>query len=449
MKRCREAIGQPELDGIAFRAAAPTGQSSLFPLATSSLPQNATAAATATTTRPPIPVTRRVPKAWRDALAGALSGAFARTVTAPVERVKLILQLQNSTKQQHPYYHRTPPQQQQEQQQRGRGLSRSRGAAWDVCWQIYQQEGIVAFWRGNGQNILRVAGQAGLHFALMDYYKSLASSKWLLDRGGTVLQQHRKNGIPTTTTTTTTESQKEQFQRWMVSFVAGGLSGATTTTLLYPTEFLRTRLALDVGRRRTTTTTTSTTKRPSSTSTSSFPGQQPIRQYRGMKDIVVEVLRTDGIKGMYQGYGISLGGSVVYRLLYLGGYDAAKEEVLLWKHRARPIQDERVFVVTDRNPINPNSVDMTWTERFVLAQVVSLSAGTVCYPIDSVRRRMMMQAGKAIDERKYVSSIQCFHVMWTTEGIRGFYLGFGPNIVRSIGGALALVAYDALKETMG
>lgn len=389
MKRCREAIGQPGVDVMEFRCT--KDLSSQFPLATSSVPQS-------TTSPPP---TRPVPKPWRDALAGALSGAFARTVTAPIERVKLILQLQGSTK------HRYPNQ----------PGGAARWTAWDVCRQIYQEEGILSFWRGNWQNVLRVAGQAGLHFALMDYYKSLASSPWLLERG-TLLQQQKD----------ITDSQQEQLRRWVVSFVAGGLSGATTTTLLYPTEFLRTRLALDLGRNPTVSS-----------------NANPTRAYRGIRDIFVEVLRTDGIRGIYNGYGISLAGSVLYRLLYLGGYDAAKDELLLWKRR-RQIQYDQLGT---KRTSSDNSVNMTWTERFILAQIVSLSAGTICYPIDSVRRRMMMQAGKPMDERKYRNSFQCFRVVWANEGLRGFYLGFGPNIIRSIGGALALVAYDALKTTLG
>ena len=100
------------------------------------------------------------------------------------------------------------------------------------------------------------------------------------------------------------------------------------------------------------------------------------------------------------------------------------------------------------NKTNLPETKTTFAERFILAQLVSLSAGTICYPIDSVRRRLMMQAGKPATERLYRNSFHCFRQVWVREGVRGFYLGLAPNLVRSIGGALMLVAYDALKELL-
>ncbi|KAL3918861.1 MAG: hypothetical protein SGILL_004044 [Bacillariaceae sp.] len=307
--------------------------------------------------------------AVRDAAAGALSGAFARTATAPIERVKLILQLQGSSKSKStstsPSVTQATP-----------------TSALSVTRQIYETEGFLAFWRGNSQNVIRAAGQAALNFALMEYYKNIAMAAL-----------------------TTPQS-------WMVSFLAGGMAGGTVTTVLYPTEFLRTRLALDLG---------------------GNSSQQ--RQYRGTWDATTQILRSDGIQGIYRGYGISLAGSVLYRLLYLGGYDAFKTE---WHH----------WQLLESEKLGTDYIPMTWTERFFLAQFVSLSAGAICYPIDSVRRRMMMQAGKSWDQQLYHNSFQCFARIWSREGWRGFYLGFGPNVFRSIGGALALVAYDGFKAVM-
>ena len=101
--------------------------------------------------------------AGKDAIAGALSGAFARTVTAPIERVKLILQLQNSTT---TATTTSIPS--------SRSSSSSRTTAFGVTKQIIETEGISAFWRGNLQNVIRAGGQAALNFALMDYYKGIA-----------------------------------------------------------------------------------------------------------------------------------------------------------------------------------------------------------------------------------------------------------------------------------
>mmetsp|Transcript_12291 Transcript_12291/g.26037 ORF Transcript_12291/g.26037 Transcript_12291/m.26037 type:complete len:179 (-) Transcript_12291:140-676(-) len=177
---------------------------------------------------------------------------------------------------------------------------------------------------------------------------------------------------------------------------------------------MRTRLALDIG------------------SSRMYP--------RGMRDVFSAILKTDGIRGMYQGYGIALTGVVIYRALHLGGYDACKTELL---HR-------RGIGSASRTQNDPkNELAITIGERFAIAQIVSITAGTVCYPIDSVRRRLMMQAGQQVNERRYTNSVDAFRKILTTEGVQGFYLGLGPNIVRSIGGALILVSYDVFQDSMG
>lgn len=261
-----------------------------------------------------------------------------------------------------------------------------------MCHQIYSTEGgLRAFWRGNGPNVVRQAGASALNFMLMDRYKTIISPimNTTLSFPSNRPHEARKRG------------------RTMVSaFLSGGLAGGTTTTFLYPFEFMRTRLALDVGLSRM------------------YP--------RGMRDVFFKISKTDGIRGMYQGYGIALTGVVIYRALHLGGYDACKTELLY----RRSISD------------CDNKSKITIGEQLAIAQIVTIIAGTVCYPIDSVRRRLMMQAGRPVNVRPYASSVDAFQKIITTEGVRGFYLGLGPNIVRSIAGALLLVSYDVFREGM-
>jgi solute carrier family 25 (mitochondrial adenine nucleotide translocator), member 4/5/6/31 len=317
------------------------------------------------------------PQQWKDAVAGAGAGAFSKTMMAPIERIKLILQLQGSLKN---HQHYNPHQN-----------------ARQVAYHVYKEEGIVAFWRGNLPNVLRTAGQAALNFALMDHYKQV------VNRTLPVILPNKFSS----------EEESQRAKKLASSFLSGGLAGGTATTILYPVEFLRTRLAMDQGR------------------------SLAARQYSGMGDVLYKTVVSDGVRGVYQGYGIALWGSVLYRLLHLGGYDALKSEWLLIKNS---------------NAVSTSVGELTqqysWAERFTLAQLVSLTAGTICYPIDSVRRRLMMQAGKAKEARLYRNSIHCFQKVFREEGFRGFYLGLAPNLVRSIGGALMLVAYDEFRSML-
>ena len=220
------------------------------------------------------------------------------------------------------------------------------------------------------------------------------------------------------------------------SFLSGGLAGGTVTTVLYPVEFVRTRLAMDIG------------------GTKDAPRLYP----GGMKDVCLSISRADGARGFYQGYGIALVGVVLYRALHLGGYDAVKTEILHRKGHDISLLGDFHITSPDTNQNNTQSAEgnskgipstsppgLTMGERFLAAQIVSITAGTVCYPIDSIRRRLMMQAGVPKEDRLYKNSFDCFRRVIVTEGLRGFYLGIGPNLIRSFGAALLLVSYDVLK----
>lgn len=65
------------------------------------------------------------------------------------------------------------------------------------------------------------------------------------------------------------------------------------------------------------------------------------------------------------------------------------------------------------------------------------------YPIDSVRRRMMMEAGRP--KPLYKSSLDCARRVLMDEGHRGFYRGLSANLARGIGTSALLVLYDEIR----
>jgi solute carrier family 25 (adenine nucleotide translocator) protein 4/5/6/31 len=353
---------------------------------------------------------RAIPQ-WREALAGAAAGAFSKTALAPVERIKLLSEyrlflfhiLYLCFVAQAHVLHLSPTFLKSIsclEQLQGSVSFASNQSAWQVGLSVYRQEGLLAFWRGNLPNVLRTAGTAAINFTCMDYYKKVAVAPFF---DSVVVS--RSSSRESTAAETARHQRRRQL---LTSFVSGGFAGATSTTLLYPFEFLRTRLAMDVG-----------------------AGSN--RQYcHGMRQVVTTIFRSDGVRGFFQGYGIALSGGIIYRILFLGGYDGLKDEVLY-----RNQSSNRMSTST-----------LSWKERMAIAQTISLSAGTICYPFDSVRRRMMMQAGNALSNRRYRNSMHCVAAVLKQEGVRGFYLGIGPNLVRSVSGALLLVGYDVVKTLL-
>ena len=80
----------------------------------------------------------------------------------------------------------------------------------------------------------------------------------------------------------------------------------------------------------------------------------------------------------------------------------------------------------------------------MFAQVVTVLSGIASYPLDTVRRRLMMQSGRA--DKMYSGTMDCFKVIARDEGIKAFFKGAGSNVIRGTGGALVLVLYERIQK---
>lgn len=135
-------------------------------------------------------------------LAGGVSGAVAKTCTAPIERVKLIIQTQDAN-----------PKIISGEVARYTGIG-------DCFTRVTKEQGIKAFWRGNMTNIIRYFPTQAFNFAFKDSIKA-------------VFPKADKN--------------TEFVKFFAINVASGGLAGAGSLLLVYPLDYARTRLASDVG----------------------------------------------------------------------------------------------------------------------------------------------------------------------------------------------------------
>ena len=78
------------------------------------------------------------------------------------------------------------------------------------------------------------------------------------------------------------------------------------------------------------------------------------------------------------------------------------------------------------------------------AQSIVIFATWYIYPLDTLRRRLMMQNGKVKQEMKYKGSMDCAKKIYYEEGFKAFYKGALINVFRTVGGAMVLVMYEAV-----
>merc|ERR1711874_738127 len=80
---------------------------------------------------------------------------------------------------------------------------------------------------------------------------------------------------------------------------------------------------------------------------------------------------------------------------------------------------------------------------FLLGWAATVTAGLMSYPIDTIRRRMMMTSGTGV---KYKGSIDCAVQIMKNEGFMSMMKGAGANILRGVAGAGVLAGFDKFQE---
>ncbi|EFP04854.1 hypothetical protein GCK72_014404 [Caenorhabditis remanei] len=283
-----------------------------------------------------------------DLLIGGVSATVSKTAVAPIERVKILLQVQ--------YSHKDIP-----ADKRYKGII-------DAFIRVPKEQGFLSFWRGNLTNVIRYFPTQAFNFAFNDLYKSILLKN--IKRENNVLSYSVR------------------------TLVSGGLAGCSSLCIVYPLDFIRTRLSADIN-------------------------HHTNREYKGLVDCTVKTVRNEGFSALYRGFSISLQTYFIYRSVYFGLYDAI------------------------RNTINTDKKKLPFYASFAIAQGVTVLSSYLTYPWDTVRRRMMVK-GQLSTSKALAAAKKIVH----EEGFRGLYKGALANIFRSAGGALVMALYEEIHKHM-
>eukprot|EP01065_Artemidia_motanka_P046965 TRINITY_DN7239_c0_g2_i1.p2 TRINITY_DN7239_c0_g2~~TRINITY_DN7239_c0_g2_i1.p2 ORF type:complete len:310 (+),score=110.49 TRINITY_DN7239_c0_g2_i1:64-993(+) len=186
-----------------------------------------------------------------DFFLGGMSGAVSKTLTAPIERVKLVIQTQDAN-----------PRIRSGEVPRYTGIG-------NCFTRIYQEQGLYAFWRGNGTNVIRYFPTQAFNLAFKDTIKKMFPKY---------------------------NPKTEFWQFFAVNLASGGAAGAGSLCIVYPLDYARTRLASDVGSGKKT--------------------------FNGLGDCIIKTARgPKGVMGLYNGFGVSVAGIIAYRGVQFGTFD--------------------------------------------------------------------------------------------------------------------------------
>ncbi|KKZ67095.1 hypothetical protein EMCG_07205 [[Emmonsia] crescens] len=123
-------------------------------------------------------------------VAGGVAGAVSRTIVSPLERLKILLQIQSV------------------------GRTEYKLSIWKALVKIGKEEGWKGYMRGNGTNCIRIVPYSAVQFGSYSFYKGLFEP--------------------------TPGGELTAFRR----LICGGIAGITSVTFTYPLDIVRTRLSI-------------------------------------------------------------------------------------------------------------------------------------------------------------------------------------------------------------
>jgi Ca2+-binding EF-hand superfamily protein len=245
-------------------------------------------------------------------------------------------------------------------------LSRVRGIG-SAARAIYAEGGYAAFWRGNGTNVIKIAPETALRFFAFDLAKRKLASN------------------PDNVSA-------------MERFAAGAVAGIVSTIFVYPLEIAKTRLALS-----------------------------QTGEFRGILDCLGRLVRKEGLLSMYRGLGASLLGIVPYSGTELMTFTL--------------LRDAYVARFPDEEPGVPTLL--------TCGAVASLAGQVVAFPLQLVRTRLQAQGLPGRETSKYRGIVHCVQSVLRRDGFSGLYRGMLPGFLKSIPSCMiSFATYERTKHVL-
>ncbi|EYE93962.1 mitochondrial carrier [Aspergillus ruber CBS 135680] len=314
---------------------------------------------------------KKAPGPWVHLLAGASGGLATAIVTSPLDVLRTRLQSDIYRVSDRPFAASFP-------------TPKTNTA--NIISSIYRIEGWPAFFRGLGPSLAGVVPATAIKFYVYGNCKQIGAN--LLNHG-----------------------QDSPFVHAQAAICAG----IATATATNPIWLVKTRLQLDRAQ--------------------THAGEAPARRYRNSVDCVRQVIRHEGIRGLYRGMSAS----------YLGTVETALHLVLY----------EKLKTVFNQSLKTTEGASPTWTELAHWASTsgaagsAKLAANLLTYPHEVVRTRLR-QAPKENGIPKYTGLVQCFRTVLKEEGMAGMYGGLVPHTARSVPSAvITLGVYEFVLRLVG
>ena len=273
--------------------------------------------------------------------------------------------------------------------------------SWQLIKSITMNEGIRGLYRGFGIAFLGSGPAACLYFTSYE-----VSKRWLLSTNST--GSSSISAIPTS----------------FIHLCSGLIAETFSCVLWVPIDVIKERMQVQGVQ------SFSTTSSSASSSLSSI--RQNPRFYRNTIDAVQKIMRYEGLRGLYRGYGATLASFGPFSALYFVFYEALKSNTLSILYPSTNLS----------TPPQPTDLPLLW--QIITASSAGAIASLVTNPLDLVKLRLQVQRQQLSlsNETNIVSNVTAsgnnyqysnmYHgikeIIHKEGGIRGLFRGAGARV---------------------
>jgi hypothetical protein len=260
---------------------------------------------------------------------------------------------------------------------------------------ILKNEGTRGLWRGNGANCLRVFPSKGILFATNDMFKSSYRTFFRSDSP-------------------------------LVSCLSGATAGMMASAATFPLDVTRMRMSAS----KDATTLGSKT--------------------RSFRVVFMDILRTQGITGLYRGIRPTVIGAVPYEGIKFGTFDALTSLWISNMQRKNYGEVDGVGGVDGLGDEAPQRLPLYG--KLICGAIAGIVGGAFMYPNDTIRRRMQVAGamGGGVEDKMFSGILECAKDTYQKGGVQRFYRGLTPYLIRMVpNAAIQFWVYETMKEKVG
>ena len=403
----------------------------------------------------------QIPREARSLLAGGIAGMVAKSVVAPMDRIKILYQVSSAE-----FHFRSLPQ---------------------VMRNIVQTEGLAALWKGNLATMIRVFPYSGIQFMVFDACKRfflmeqqklghsvLATQKtraMMTASSATVhnddnINNNNKAHLAATTLTTATKTNKNKHGLTALESLVGGMiAGCLSMLCTYPLDLTRAQLAVLKRHKR-----------------------GDVIHTKGFWAVLTENYTQRGVVGLFRGVAPSLMGVLPYSGIAFTLNEQGKRRVSRCRktHERKPpgafeivnshIMSRHTPAQRARQIQRLTQRDLTTMERMQCGAFSGLVAQSATYPIEVTRRRMqtrglvgndtalgcLKSSGKTSKNGTVAAAamigsqpsqpeslLSTIRHLYAEQGLRGFFKGVAVNWMKGpVAFSISFTTFDTVQGLM-